>query len=57
MSFKSSLKMPTAIFGHIFVYFALEIMNSFFFFKAEKQEFAYYFMAEVDFISYLGVSG
>lgn len=58
MSFKCSLKMPVAIFRHVFVYFALEKINSFFFFfKAKKQEFTYYFMAEVNFISYLFVSG
>jgi len=56
VSFKSSLKMPVAICRHVFVYFAQEKINSFFF-KAEKQEFAYYFMVEVNFFLYLCVSG
>lgn len=58
MSFKSSLKLPVAILRHVFVYFSLEKINSFFFFfKTEKQEFAYYIMAKVNSVSQLCVSG
>lgn len=58
MSFKSSLKVLVAIFRHVFVYFSLEKIDSLFifFFKTEKQEFAYYIMAEVNSVSQLCVS-
>lgn len=37
MSFKSSLKLPVAILRHVFVYFSLEKINSFFFFFQDRE--------------------